>query len=77
MKQSTFVKYGLLSFGLVVLTFVIRGSTRLFVGERTAAALSAPVGLAALALLIGLVVTALLAVTGIYPMEDDLDEGSR
>ncbi len=75
MKQSTFVRWGLLSFGLVLLTFVIRGSTRLFLGERTAALLSAPVGLAALALLAFLFLAALLSVTGLRPMERDVEEG--
>lgn len=74
MKQSTFVRYGLLSFGLVVLTFVIRGSTRLFLGDRTAALLSAPVGLSALILLVVLFATAFLSVIGIRPMDRDIDE---
>lgn len=74
MKQSTFVRWGLLAFGLVLLTFVIRGSTRLFLGDRTAALLSAPVGLGALAVLVALFVAALLSVTGIRPMERDIDE---
>lgn len=74
MKQSTFVKWGLLSFGLVLLTFVIRGSTRLFLGDRIAAVLSAPVALSALLVLCVLFVAALLSVTGIRPMERDIDE---
>jgi hypothetical protein len=74
MKQSTFVRLGLLSFGLVLLTFVVRGSTRLFLGDRTAALLSAPAGLLALALVVWLFLAALLAVTGIRPMESDLEE---
>lgn len=75
MRQSTFVRLGLLSFGLVLLTFLIRGSTRLFLGDRVAMLLSAPVGLVALALLVSLSLVALLAVTGIRPMEPDLEEG--
>jgi hypothetical protein len=75
MRQSTFVRLGLLSFGLVLLTFLIRGSTRLFLGDRVAMLLSAPVGLVALALLVSLFLIALLAVTGIRPMEPDLEEG--
>ncbi|MDL5360696.1 hypothetical protein [Halalkalicoccus sp. NIPERK01] len=74
MKQSTFVRWGLLSFGLVLLTFVIRGSTRLFLGDRVAAVLSAPVALSALLVLCALFVAALLSVTGIRPMERDIDE---
>ncbi|MEM4781821.1 MAG: hypothetical protein QXG03_09715 [Halalkalicoccus sp.] len=74
MKQSTFVKAGLLAFGLVLLTFVIRGSTRLLLGDRIAAALSAPVALLALGLLVALVLAALLSALGIRPMERDIDE---
>lgn len=74
MKQSTFVEYGLLSFGLVLLTFVIRGSTRLVLGDRTAALLSAPIGLSALLVLVVLFVAAVLSVTGIRPLERDIDE---
>jgi hypothetical protein len=74
MKQSTFVRLGLLSFGLVLLTFVVRGTTRLFLGDRVSMLLSAPVGLVTLALLVGLFLAALLSVTGLRPMESDLDE---
>ncbi|WP_122089364.1 hypothetical protein [Halalkalicoccus subterraneus] len=74
MKQSTFVKWGLLAFGLVLFTFVIRGSTRLFLGDRTATVLSAPVGLGALAVLVVLFVVALLSLVGLRPMERDIDE---
>lgn len=74
MRQSTFVKGGLLAFGLVALTFVIRGSTRLFLGDRIAAALSAPVALLALAVLLVLFAAAILSMTGLRPMERDIDE---
>lgn len=74
MKQSTFVRLGLLAFGLVLLTFVIRGSTRLFLGDRTAALLSAPVGLSALLVVCALLVAAVLSVAGVRPMERDIDE---
>lgn len=74
MKQSTFVKWGLLAFGLVLCTFVIRGSTRLFLGDRTAMLLSAPVGLSALAVLVVLFTAALLSVVGLRPMKRDIDE---
>lgn len=74
MKQSTFVNCGVLAFGLAVLTFLVRGSIRLVLGERTATLLSAPIGLAALALLIALFFVALLAATGLRPIEADTDE---
>lgn len=75
MKQSTFVRFGLLSFGLVLATFVVRGTSRLVLDERTATLLSAPVGLVAFALLVWLFLVALLSVTGVRPMEADLEEG--
>ncbi|WP_336363415.1 hypothetical protein [Halalkalicoccus salilacus] len=75
MKQSTFVRLGLLSFGLVLATFVVRGTSRLVLDERTATLLSAPIGLVAFALLVWLFLVALLSVTGVRPMEADLEEG--
>lgn len=75
MKQSTFVRLGLLSFGLVLATFVVRGASRLVLDERTATLLSAPIGLVAFALLVWLFLVALLSVTGVRPMEADLEEG--
>jgi hypothetical protein len=74
MKQSTFVKWGLLSFALVFLTFVIRGSTRLVLGDHVSMILSAPVGLGALSLLVILFTTAVLSILGVRPMERDIDE---
>lgn len=70
-KRTTFVTLGALSFGLIVLTFVVRGSTRLVVGDRTAMMLSAPIGLTALSLVVGLFVVALLSVTGVRPLDAD------
>lgn len=75
MKQSTFVKLGLLSFGLVLATFVVRGTSRLVLDDRTATLLSAPIGLTAFILLVCLFVIALLSVTGVRSMEKDLEEG--
>ncbi|ADJ15387.1 hypothetical protein [Halalkalicoccus jeotgali] len=74
MKQSTFVRWGLIAFGLVVLTFVIRGSARLLLDERTASILSAPVGVGALLVLCVLSIVAVLSLTGIRPIERDLEE---
>lgn len=75
MNQSTFVRLGLLSFGLVLATFVVRGASRLVLDERTATLLSAPIGLVAFALLVWLFLVALLSVTGVRPMEADLEDG--
>lgn len=75
MNRSTFVRLGLLSFGLVTLTFVVRGASRLVLAERTATLLSAPIGLAAFVLLVWLFLVALLSVTGVRRMERDPEEG--
>lgn len=75
MKQSTFVRLGVLSFGLVLATFVVRGTSRLVLDDRTATLLSAPIGLTALALLVWLFLAALLSMTGVRSMEEDLEEG--
>lgn len=74
MHQSRFVELSLLCFGLVLLTFLIRGTTRIFLGDRLAVLLVAPLGLVALALIAVLLVVSLLAATGLRPLETD--EGS-
>lgn len=74
MKQSTFVKLGLATFGLVGLTFVVRGTTRLIVGERVSMLLSAPFGLTALVLVVALFAIAVLAASGLRPLDPDLEE---
>ena len=75
MKRSTFLMLAFGSFALVLLTFVIRGTTRLVIGDRISMILSVPVGLAALSLVCLLFVLAVLDVTGVRRMEDDLDRG--
>jgi hypothetical protein len=71
MRQSTYVRLGLLAFGLILGTFVVRGTTRLVIGDRTSMLLTLPLGLSALALLVALFVLALLSVTGVRPIEPD------
>ena len=71
MRQSTYVRLGLLAFGLILATFVVRGTTRLVIGDRTSMLLSLPLGLSALALLVALFVLALLSVAGVRPIEPD------
>ncbi|WP_331233082.1 hypothetical protein [Natronorarus salvus] len=71
MRQSTYVRLGLLAFGLILATFVVRGTTRLVIGDRTSMLLSLPFGLAALALLCLLFALAMLSVTRLRPIEPD------
>ncbi|MFO8113742.1 MAG: hypothetical protein R6U01_00035 [Halorubrum sp.] len=69
MNKSRFVGLVLLAFGLVFLSFVVRGTTRLVASYELAVALSAPILFAAAGLLAVLVVLATLDVTGIRPLE--------
>lgn len=74
MKRSTYLTLAVVTFALILLTFVVRGTTRLVVGDRNAALLSLPVGISAVALLIVLVSVAVLDRTGLWTLEDDLDK---
>jgi hypothetical protein len=69
MDKSRFVGLALLAFGLVFLSFVIRGTTRLVGPYELAVALSAPILFAAAGLLAVLVVLAALDVTGFRRLE--------
>ena len=71
MNRSTYVTLGVAAFALALLTFVVRGSTRLIVGEQIAIALSAPVALVALCLVLVVFVLTVLHVTGLRPIEPD------
>lgn len=73
MRRSTFVKLGLLAFGAILGTFVIRGSTRLLIGDRLSLWLASPFALLSFALVVVLVLFAVADLSGIHPMEDDLD----
>lgn len=57
---------------MILLTFVIRGTTRLVIGERLSLLLALPTALLSLALLVVLVSVAVLDLTRIRRMEDDL-----
>ena len=69
MDRPRFVGLALAAFGLVFLSFVVRGTTRLVAPYEVAVALSAPILFAAAALLVGLVVLATLDATGLRPLE--------
>ena len=73
MKRSTFLSLALVSFGLVLLTFVVRGTTRLVIGDRISLFLTVPIGLLALCLVIVLFALAVLDASGIRSLEDDLE----
>jgi len=68
-NRSRFVGLALAAFGLMFLSFVVRGTTRLVAPYEVAVALSAPILFAAAALLVGLVALATLDVTGIRRLE--------
>jgi hypothetical protein len=65
MDRSRFVSLAVAAFGLVFVSFLLRGTTRLVAPYEVAVAVSAPVLFAAAALLAVLLVLAVLDVTGI------------
>ena len=65
MDRSRFVSLAVAAFGLVFISFLIRGTTRLVAPYEVAVAASAPVLFAAAALLAALLLLGLLDVTGI------------
>lgn len=70
MRRATFVKLSALALGLVLVSFVLMGTTRLFVGRDVASLVSAPTMLTGGALLVFLTLRSVLAVSGIHPLED-------
>ncbi len=68
MQQATFVKLSALAFGLVLLSFLIRGFSGLVLPSRTAAMVSAPTMLAGGGLIVFLTLRSALAVSGIAPL---------
>ena len=70
MNQNTFVKLSALAFGLVLLSFVIRGFSQFAVTQRTASWLSAPTMLLGAGLIVALTAQSALAVSGIRPLEE-------
>lgn len=69
MKQDSFVKLSALAFGLILLSFIIRGLSRLVVTVETATLLSAPTMVAGAALVIFLTARSVLAVSGLRPLQ--------
>lgn len=73
MRRSTFVRLGLAAFLAILGTFVIRGSTRLIIGDRFSLLLATPLALLSLGLVVLLVILAVGDLSGVAPMEDDLE----
>ncbi|MFB6234933.1 MAG: hypothetical protein ABEH81_06760 [Halopenitus sp.] len=70
MNQSRFVQLSALAFGLILLSFITRGVTRLLFDYTVAAYVSAPLFALASLLVVGLLLRGLLDVTGLLPLEE-------
>ena len=70
MRPNTFAKLSLLAFGLVLVSFIIMGTSRLVFEANTARLLSAPTMLTAAVLILFLTFRSVLAVSGVYPLEE-------
>ncbi|WP_049996452.1 hypothetical protein [Halococcus sediminicola] len=70
MNRSGFVKLSVLAFGLVLLSFLILGFSRLVIPYRTARVLAAPTTLLAFALVCYLLVRAVLSKLHIVEIEE-------
>ena len=72
MRRSTFVVLGIGAFGAVFATFIVRGTTRLVIGDQISLLLALPLAVLSLILIVILVLLAILDRTGIRRLEDDL-----
>ncbi|SEQ22009.1 hypothetical protein [Natrinema salaciae] len=70
MDRSGFVKLAIIAFGLVTLSFFVRGTSRLVLGAEIAALLQAPFAVVGFGLLCYLFVRATLDVVGVWNVED-------
>lgn len=68
MNETTFVKLSLFAFALVLLSFIVRGLSRLVVTGETATLLSAPTMFLAGGLIVFLTLRSVLAVSGLRPL---------
>lgn len=73
MRRSTFVILGVLAFVAILGTFVVRGTTRLVIGEQASLLLATPLALLSLALVLVLLVIAAGDFFGIVELEDGSD----
>ncbi|MBZ6496661.1 hypothetical protein [Natrinema longum] len=69
MDRSGFVKLAVIAFGLVVVSFFVRGLSRLVLGAETAALLQAPLAVVGFGLFIYLFVRATLDAIGVWEVE--------
>ncbi len=70
MDRSGFVKLAVIALGLVVLSFFVRGISRLVLSVETAELLQAPIALVGFVLLVYLFVRATLDYVGIWEVEN-------
>ncbi|WP_226482866.1 hypothetical protein [Natrinema amylolyticum] len=70
MDRSGFVKLAVTAFGLVVLSFFVRGTSRLVLGAETAELLQAPLAVVGFGLLCYLFIRATLDAVGVWSVED-------
>ncbi|MDF9748557.1 hypothetical protein [Natrinema salsiterrestre] len=70
MDRSGFVKLAMIAFGLVILSFFVRGTSRLVLGPDTAELLQAPIAVVGFALLVYLFVRATLDAVGLWEVEN-------
>jgi len=70
MHRDRFVLLALIAFGLILVSFVILGTSRIVLPYRTARLLAAPTMLSAFLLVCYLFVRAVLSVLGLSPIEE-------
>ncbi len=70
MQYATLGKLGLSVFGLIFVSFLVRGFGQFVVGQRAALRLASPIALAAAALAAGVVLFWVLARVGLVTLED-------
>jgi hypothetical protein len=68
-RHQTYGKLAVLAFALILVSFVVLGTTRGFVGFRTASLLAAPTSLLAALLAVFLFVRGVLAWTGVAELD--------
>ncbi|WP_129113291.1 hypothetical protein [Halegenticoccus tardaugens] len=69
MDRSQFVRLSLLAFGLVLLSFLLLGTTRIFLPFRVSQLIAAPVVASAFLLVVYLFVRATLSAVGVNRIE--------
>lgn len=74
MQQSTLTKLGLLVFGLIFVSFLIRGFGQFIVGPRRATLVAGPVALLAAGVLVVVAVLWGLGRVGVIRIESERDE---